>query len=537
MNHLTKSLTYIACASMLLIISSCKKLEFDKIVTGVWNPNLAVPLAHSKFSIYDILSLKDSTDLAVIDPINGSLALIYSEDINSFGAEAVVKIEDVNQNAELTLSDLNAIAVPAFSGTVTSTNNQTLLFAANGAEIHQVKVKSGTLTLNVSTTLAHDLTCVITFPEMKKNGTPVTKTVSLNYTGSLPQTTTATVDLTDALADYTMGNTTFNELETIISTTVTGTGQAISGTENISINFNFTDIRFKNAIGYFGQKNLGVRSDTILIKLFQNSANGYFELVNPKIRFIADNSFGFPIRVNLSNLKTVDLSNNTENPLIGYPTIFNIARPSIIGASANSQFELNTSNTNNLSSVISSVPKAFVFSIMAQSNPAGNVLPLNFITDSSKLKIRSEIELPMEGFVYGFEMKDTIDFSFNEDVSQLESVMFRLNVDNGFPVELKAKIVFLDQNKLPVFTIFNTPEALVQSALVNSAGRVNKRSKKITDILLTAPQIALLPNVKYVIINSFMETLNGTNGQVIKLYDEYSVDLKLGLQVQAKIQL
>lgn len=536
MNHLTKALTYFLCASM-LILSSCKKMEFDKIVTGVWNPNLAVPLAHSKFGIYDILALTDSSDLAVIDPNNGSLALIYGEEVSSYEAEAVVKIEDVTQNVEIDLAAMNAVPVPAFNGTLTTTTNQVLLFDANGAEMHQVKVKSGLLTMSISTTLAHDISLVITLPELKKNGTAVTKTISLNYTGSVPQATTQVIDLTDALADYTMNNTSFNELEAFISTTVTGTGQPIIGTENISIDFAFTNIRFKNATGYFGQKNLEIPSDTIMLKLFENSTSGYFELVNPKIRFIVDNSFGFPIRANLSNLKTINLENNTETVLTGYPSVFNIASPTAMGLSATSQLELNTTNTANLSTVISSVPKAFVISTMAQSNPAGAVPPLNFLTDSSTLKFRTEIELPLEGFAYGFEMKDTIDFSFNEDVSQLQSVMFRLNVDNGFPVEVKAQIVFLDQNKMPVFTIFNTPEALVQSALVNSAGRVNKRSKKITDIGLTTPQIAMLPKVKYILVNSVIETLDGTKGQVIKLYDDYTVELKLGLQVQVKVQL
>ncbi len=296
-------------------------------------------------------------------------------------------------------------------------------------------------------------------------------------------------------------------------------------------------MRFSNVKGYFGQNSMGISGDTVLLKLFQNSTAGFFELVNPKIKFLADNSFGFPIRLNFSNLKTIDISNGNEAVLTGFPTVFNIAGASSMGQSALSDFELNTSNTNNLSTVVSSVPKYFVFSANAQSNPNGNVAPLNFMTEDSKLKIRTEVELPLEGSAYGFELKDTVEFNFNEDVSQLETVMFRLNIDNGFPVELKSQIVFLDENYLPVFTVFNTPESLVLSALVNSSGRVNKRTQKITDIHLNASQIALLPNVKHLLIKAVSQTLNGPSGQVVKLYDDYTLKLKLGLQVQGKIQL
>lgn len=536
MNQLTKSLGYAACASMLLF-SSCKKLEFDKIAMGAWNPNLAVPLAHAKFGVYDILALKDSTDLVVIDPNTGALALVYKGDVFSVNAESFVNIQDLTQSNTFSFAQLNVVPAPAFNGTVNSTNSETLNFAANGAEIHQVNIKSGVLNLNVSTSLAHSITAVITFPDLKINGTPVTTTVNLNYTGTVPHTGTATVNLTNALADFTLGNTTFNKMNASIVTTVTGSGEPITGTENVTVGFGFNNIKFRNATGYFGQNSLGVPGDTVLLKLFQNSANGYFELVNPKIRFMADNSFGFPIRVNLSNLKTINVSNATQYPLTGYPSVFNIASASSMSQSTTSQLELNTTNTGNLSTVVSSVPKYFVFSANAQANPAGNIPPLNFITDSSKLKIRTEVELPMEGSAYGFELKDTVDFNFNEDVSQLEKVMFRLNVDNGFPVDLKSQIIFLDQNYLPVFVVFNTPESVVQAALVNSTGRVNQRTKKITDIHLNASQIALLPNVKYLLINSIAQTLNGPSGQVVKLYDDYTINVKLGLQVQGKVQL
>lgn len=536
MKLITKSLLYIASACTLITVG-CNKMEFNKIATGAWNPNLAVPLAYGNFDSYDIMARTDTSDLVVIDPNTGALALVYKSEAFSVDAASLVIIQDLSQSKSLALYDLNAIPAPAYSSSANSTNNETITFNAGGAEIHNVKFKSGVISLNVSTDLAHDVNCVVTFPEVLKNGTPISTTVSLNYSGSVPHSTTATIDLSGALADFTLGNTTFNKLNATIETSIDGSGQAINGSESVDLDFNFNSLLFQNASGYFGQNNLGISGDTVLIKLFQNSTEGYFELVNPKIRFMADNSFGFPIRINLSDLKSMNVANGTQHPLNGYPNVFNIASPNAMGQSINSIFELNTSNTANLSTVVSSVPKYFMYSANAQSNPDGNVPPLNFITDESQLTLRTEVELPLEGSAYGFEFKDTVDFNFNEDVSQLESVMFRLNVDNGFPVELKSQIVFLDENYNPVFTVFNTPESLVSSALVNSIGRVNQRTQKITDISLTSDQIQLLPNVKYILFNAISQSLNGPSGQVVKIYDDYTLNLKLGLQVQGKIQL
>src|SRR5690554_870511 len=377
MNLLNKGLAFFMCLSIFLL-ASCKKLEFDKIAKGAWNPNLAVPLAYSNFGVYDILALKDSTDLVVVDPSTGALALVYKGEVFSVGAQTLLNIQNVNQSKNLNSADLNTTPAAAFNGTFTSTNIETLDFNAGSAEVHQMSVKSGILTLNLSTNLEHDITCVITFPDMKINGSPVTTTVSLNYTGSLPNTSIGTVNLTGALADLTLGNTTFDKMNAVISTTITGTGQPIVGTENMNVNFSLDDIEFKNAVGYFGQNNLGIVEDTVLLKLFENSTAGYFELVNPKVSFLAENSFGFPIKMNFTDLKTINVSNGNEYPLTGFPSVFNIERANVMGQIASSSFELNTANTANFSSIVSSTPKYFVFSANAQSNPDGNISPLNF---------------------------------------------------------------------------------------------------------------------------------------------------------------
>ena len=43
---------------------SCKK--FEKVnLEDAWNPDLALPLAHSVFSVYDVFAKSDTSDLVV----------------------------------------------------------------------------------------------------------------------------------------------------------------------------------------------------------------------------------------------------------------------------------------------------------------------------------------------------------------------------------------------------------------------------------------------------------------------------------------
>lgn len=518
-----------------LLLVACKKMEFDKITKTAWNPNLAVPLAFSTFDVYDILAREDSTDLVVIDPNTGAIALVYSGEIFSFEAQDIVDIPDFSEQFTFASPDLGVLPEVGFSGTLNASNNETFtLNTSTGVELHTVRFNSGNISLDVSTSLRHNVTINLTFPDLISNGAPVVRTLNLNYSGTVPQTATASIDLTDVNADLTLNGTTVNSLRVICNTTIQGTGQNLSGTENISLNVGMTNLNFKNITGYFGQQSVAVDGDTILMKLFQSAVDGHFELTNPSVTFTIENSFGFPARINLNNLKTINVNTGQEYPLTGYPTVINIASPANMGETATTTLELNTSNTGNLNTIISPVPKYFYFEAAALSNPAGQTANLNFAEDVSALRIKADLELPMEGFAYGFSIKDTVDFNLGTDIDMIEYVMFRLIVDNGFPVQLGTQLKFMDENYNVLFSTFNGTEYVVQPALVDSNGKVYKNTKKISDITLTETQIPLLDQVKYLEIEGVAETLNGTSGQIVKLFDTYKIGVKLSVQVEGK---
>src|SRR5690554_1298008 len=127
-----KGLALLICLNIFLL-ASCKKLEFDKIAKGAWSPNLAVPLAYSNFDVYDILAMEDSTDLVVVNPSTGSMALVYKGDVFSVGAQTILNIQNVNQSKNLNSDDLDATPAAEFNGTLTSTNTEILNFNAGSA--------------------------------------------------------------------------------------------------------------------------------------------------------------------------------------------------------------------------------------------------------------------------------------------------------------------------------------------------------------------------------------------------------------------
>jgi hypothetical protein len=520
-----------------LLVSACIKPKFDKIASTAWNPNLAVPLAYGTFDVYDIFANDNPDDLVVIDPTTGAIALVYRSDLTVVDGEQLVGLQQISEGFTVSSGSMNLVPSGAFNGTQNGSSSQT--FAVNGAsgvELHNMLAKNGQLTINLSTNLAHTVNVVLTFPGIVVGGNPLQQTIQMKYQGSVPHTATANINLSNALMDLTVGNTTVNSLQVNVQTTVTGSGQAINGSENLEVNLSTNNLAFSNAYGYFGQQSIVNFSDSILIKIFENSeAQGYFEFTNPSLKVLAENSMGLPIRLIFNNLRTVIVSSGQEFMMTGYPAVHNINFPPFIGGMMESLIVFNSSNTTNISTVITPVPKYLAFGLSAFTNPDGPSAILNFVSDTSKVRLRSELELPLEGFAYGFGVKDTVPFSLSQDVAMIEYVMFRLIMDNGFPVQLGAQLRFMDENYNVLFTAWDQITEVVAPASVNSQGVVNQRGYKITDIVLEDWKLELLPQVAHIEIEGNTQTTNGPLGVVVKFFDWYNLNMKLSMQIQAKM--
>jgi hypothetical protein len=537
---LYRNATLIALTAALTTVAvQCKKYDPRKIASTSWNPNLAVPIAYGSFDVYDVFARTDSSDIFIIDPLSGAVALVYRGEVVSYNAGDIIQVSDFGTDVIYTNSELGMPVGASFSGTATANNTSQLTAAVNsGVELHTMLMKQGSLSITVTSDIQHNHNINISFPELKLGGTSLTRTIPLTYSGMSPLVHTETIDLTNYLGNFTRNNTTFNELDVNTTVTINGTGGPISGVENVQLNLQFSGLQFSQANGYFGQQSVGFDNDTILLRIFENEPDGYFELIDPRVRFTVENSFGFPIQLNFQNLKTIDISNGNEFPISGFPSTLNISAPSMAGQVATAVLELNNGNTTNLITVITPTPKYFFFEAAGISNPAGNTGTLNFITDTSYFKVHAEVELPLEGLAYGFGVSDTSEFSFGENLENIESLMFRINVNNGFPVELLAQVTLLDSNYIPLFSLLNTPQQVVESASINTlTGRVTTPTRKITDILLNEQQLQLISQARYVHLYGLSNSKNGTSGQIVKIYDDYVIDLKLGMQVQGKFNV
>lgn len=535
MKYVSSSFFKLSTLLLVLVFVGCKKYEDMHLAKTGWNPNLAIPIGYADFGIYDVMASIDSSDLVVIDPLSGQVALVYSSEIASFDAGDIVQFGSASQTIDFSMADFSIPVSPNFSGNANSFKTETVqLNTVNGVELDSLFFKSGTIDLHLETDMQHDMSVVITFPDLTQGGVPLSRTISKTYTGTLPQVADVQLDLTDDYGDFTLNGTSFNQMQIQVQATVMGTGNPITGTESFSMDFSIGSATYHHASGYFGQQVVGQTADSVLLRIFQSASEGVFELRDPRVNFIIDNSFGFPIDIDLAGLKTINVSTGVETPLLNYPTVINVNYPTQFGQSEETVFTLDENNTDNLSSIISPTPKYFSYEIGATANPANDPLINNFIEEDSRFVLRAEVDMPLDGLAYGFNVSDTIpfDFSGSEDTELIESVMFRIIVDNGFPVRLGTQITALDVNNNVMFTLLPAVEDVVEPAQVDANGVVSTRASKITDINLSRTQIDQLPNVKNLIVFGEASTTDYTNGTMVKFFDYYDIKVKLAMQIQ-----
>ncbi len=178
-----------------------------------------------------------------------------------------------------------------------------------------------------------------------------------------------------------------------------------------------------------------------------------------------------------------------------------------------------------------------IYKINSLTNPSG-ATNSNFVIDSSRFKVDLEIELPLYGTAKDFEMVDTLGFTFKESISEdVESVLFRSYTSNGFPVDIDLQVYFTDSAYVKLDSMVIPNQLIIASATVNPlTGIVTAPYTKIYDATFTKARLENLKKVKHMILDAEAATYNGGTTDV-KIYSDYRLDVKFGLQLQIKKKL
>jgi len=514
-----------------ILLDSCIKKEdfdFSKLAGFEWSPNIAVPLVNTTISMQKLLS---ATQLIQVNS-DGSLMLVYKSTVFSSRADQLITIPNQNATANLNVS---TGVIPVNDSAVVP--NSSIFTFDSTKRYDSILVKAGSLNLNLNGTINHNARIYINIPQAKKNGAILTKTVYYNYPGSLPVISNTTIDL----SGYTLSFATGNKITVNYSIVVYGDANPDNSPYTVNIAESITGILFSKIFGYLGQINFPFNQDSVMLDIFKNKISGSFLFDDPRLYIYVNNAFGLPLSLTIDTLNAVN--STTSLAVTGFPSPWSIKAPTLaqMGQSVQTVDSLTQANSN-IKQAVNMPPIFFKCHATAQTNPPPNhpLTDQNFVIDTSKIGLDIKVNLPLSGSAWNFVIQDTSSLNLGENINNIEWILFKFVLTNGFPIDAHLQMYFTDSqyHKLDSLIHGSRNWMVLRSGTVGPAPdyRVMTSTVKDTSITITRSILSHLGSATKLIIRVSLATTNN-GASTVKFYNNYGIGVKLGVQAQGHVMV
>ncbi|GAA4460915.1 hypothetical protein GCM10023093_04580 [Nemorincola caseinilytica] len=499
-----------------------KDFDFKNLTIDNWQPDWALPLIYSDLTLKNIVQ----TGTTISENSEGTYSLHYSGDLFSARASDYIRIQDQSYaTSGITLSIPQNL--PSFSGSFSDSTSGNFSFADdNGSQLAHVNVKSGSITLNVTSTFRHNVNAVLTFPTVKNNGMPLQVTVAIGY----PATSNATtISLAGYSFDLTNGGTAKNYLPYKVRFTLSGTGQSISGTDNLSASISIKDIQYSFIDGFLGSYDIPIPADTIYVGVFDNTLSANIYIRNPMIHLSFHNSIGLGVAAKFDQLFGRTNKGTNVNMLLP-----DIAVPGAIvpGETATKTHTID-SNNSSVQNMFNPAPNEVIYAGRVRINPGGTGTTTSFVTDSSRVSLVAEAELPAWFRIINFALQDTVKLTLPEDSSLVRTAQFKMLMDNALPLYGAVQVYFADENYNFVDSLVPTTNDIIGEAPVDANGKVTGRKQAVTTFEMTHDEYnAMAPKVRYAVLRGRLKTsgagdvkIQSSNNLIVKLAFRFTLNV------------
>jgi len=537
-----KNQFFLLLLSLGLFLQSCVKEEYDMrdIEEGTWNPDIAIPLVYTNFSINDIVLRTDKNGNIATDADN-FCTLIYNGTLFSINAEDFVVLPNQSNATSFTVSALeqNAFNALPVNSSFTISRSQSISFqpGSTNAQIDSILFASGLINFQIDKTFTAGTTVQIGIPAAKKNGLGYFDTFGVGL-----GTTTRSFNLAGYSLNLKDSSASHNKFKIYYAITLTKTpGSSLPAGSNINFTEDIVNQKFQTVFGNVGmQSNLTPNNDTVAISIFRHNNTpigiGTFHFADPLLKLYLTNSFGLPVSISNIDLKWY-------NPGFGQGNIaftsapLQVNAPTVVGgAEVSDTLKLNNSNSD-FNAAMDNRPKYIIYNVSSLTNP--NTMPpqVNFVDAGSKLKANVEVVLPMFGNAKDFTFEDTVKFKF-EKVDNIESILFKAAAVNDFPMGISMQVYFTDSLYNKIDSLFSDVNVLPSATVsfLPSGLQTSVANQKITDVFFNQARALALKNAKFIIIRAISATFDdGTKN--VKIYSDRRLSVKLGARAKMNIKI
>lgn len=501
---------------LLGVLFSCEEIDqLSEIEAVNYDAEFAIPLINTTLSIQDVFDDLDESSALRIDE-NGLLHFTYSDDILS--NQGLSALQDVADNLPS--------VIPVWS------DDFAIPFAIpSQIDIDQLTFRSGQLSYVVQNQNPEPVTVRVTLPQLFRGDSILEYTFSLPaYSGSGAPPTATNQDNPTDLTDIRVIPE--NDTVYIRYEAVTPDGEQVALSNFV---FRFNNPVLSYAQGYLGQNRYEGGSGQVEIDFFEQSyIDGTIQFADPTVRFLINNSFGIPTRAVINNfaVTTVDgQQRSISGDLIDTGIDFPYPPLDAVGESRTASFAFDRSNSN-IVDLLNSNPLALDYDIDVRTHPDGDSSEKGFLTDESTYSVRLEVDLPLDGQVNQFILRDTTGLDLGE-LEELTEAEFKLVADNNIPVDADVQVFFLHETGTLLDSLFTEGAQRIAAAQMNSDG-ISTTTVSTEQILPYPPErLEALRQASTLALDVRLSTASNT-GRNVQIYQNQDIAIRLGAIVRVQ---
>lgn len=406
-------------------------------------------------------------------------------------------------------------------------------FSFGTAQIKEIGIKEGTVSVNVSSTLPNGK-MIYNIPSLKKNGIPFSSGEMIVPKSTSNNLTTFTFDFEGYILDLTgedgrLGGDTVNTIYTESYTFIDSTGilETINSTDSFYSYIDF-DLSPEYALGFLGQDTIEYGPEEIDISLFKNMSATLLNLEETELSIKINNYIGADIGVKINTL--TGINNNTgETASIGTDQNGN----NVIGHN----YKINRATINNVSispsekniimnsdQIIEILPNYIQSSANFYLNPDGQQNTDDFLYPEFPIEAELNMEIPLSLIAEELILIDTNEININDD-EDIDLEKIYITIENEFPLSGEINLLLMDEAEIIIDTLLGSTKFLAGIQQDDGSVIPTKSTIELENIDLS--------NVSSIIsISKFStEPLN----EFVKIYSDYNMDITISVKVKQKI--
>jgi hypothetical protein len=458
------------------------------------------------------------------------LAILNNVDVNESNGNVTIDYQDAIKT-KLVLENIKIFEATAyFPDQEISQKLQEHVFDLKGAQIHEIGIKEGSVSIYAISTIQDTGRIVFNIPSLKKNGIEFT-TENIVPPNTNSQFSQFDFNFDEYILDLTgkenrIGGDTINTIYTEFFSYIDSTGELVTLNQSDSFYY-YTEFNIipEYAKGYLGRDTIEFGLESIELNQFNNILSGDIDFESVKLNVFIENFVGANGQLTFFDLN----SENTEDGTIVDIGIDENTGNNII----NNNYLIDAATlSNNSLPIISSLNNIktdanLLLDILPnQINYSGefilnnqNIIDFNqFIYLDNIVNSNINIKLPLSIIANRIILKDTIEIN---NTNNLEFNKLYLKILNGFPLSAVSNLVSLDENKILIDSIIN--DYIVSSAIIvdNLVSQKSETTLEISNLQIS--------DVSFLVFTTELSTSNIND--FVDIYSDYNLEVILSGEI------